>query len=764
MDDDPELADLTAALLEREDERLRVDTSYSAADGLDRLSEGAYDCIVSDYDMPEMDGLGFLTAVREEFSVLPFLLFTGKGSEEVASEAISAGVTDYLQKGGGTSQYAVLANRIRNVVERHRSKREAEASQKRLSLLFERSPLGIVEWNEDIEFERLNETGENILGYGKEELIGESWEKIVPEDEHGDFADVISEVLEGEGGNDAVLENVTADGERIVCEWHNRVIRDEGDVAAIFSEFQDVTEEHRRRERQRHQRETLLELAVDEAVADGDFETAVERITEAAAEVLDVPRVNIWMVTQEGSDDHLTCVDHYDRSRDTHERGMELATDRYREYFEALKSHWAIDAADARTDPRTAELTDDYLDPNDVGALLDGTLRSGGDVIGVICHEHVGGTRTWFDDEVEFAGDVADVVHRAFRNREQIERREELERYESIVENSEDGIYVFDESGRFEFVNRRVVDATGIPRDEWEGEHVSLLADLGVLNKTEIVTVEESIEAIVRGETDEISIDLAPEVTEDLSVLELRLTPLTTTGSRDVIGFSRDVSERIRDQERLERKNERLEEFASVVSHDLRNPLNLAKGRLGLVRDDVDHDGLDSIANALERMERIVDDVLWLAREGRDIGSTEPVDLRSAMEATWTMVVEDADNCELDLAGLEGSRPVEADYDRFRQLLENLLGNATEHGGDGATVTVGQLDGGFFIEDDGPGIPEAERGAVFDPGYSTTASGTGFGLAIVDRVAEAHGWDVSVTDGADGGARFEVTGVTYLDE
>ena len=90
--------------------------------------------------------------------------------------------------------------------------------------------------------------------------------------------------------------------------------------------------------------------------------------------------------------------------------------------------------------------------------------------------------------------------------------------------------------------------------------------------------------------------------------------------------------------------------------------------------------------------------------------------------------------------------------------------DSVEHGGDDVTVTVGTVDDGFYVEDDGTGIPEAERDEVFGAGYSTSESGTGFGLSIVEQVVEAHGWEVRVTDGAEGGARFEVTGVRFAAE
>jgi len=128
VDDDPDLADITALFLEREDPRITVETVSNATEGLERLDDldldANVDCIVSDHDMPGPNGIEFLEAVRERDPDLPFILYTGRGSESVASEAISAGVTDYLQKGGGTEQYEILANRIVDAAEKRRIERE----------------------------------------------------------------------------------------------------------------------------------------------------------------------------------------------------------------------------------------------------------------------------------------------------------------------------------------------------------------------------------------------------------------------------------------------------------------------------------------------------------------------------------------------------------------------------------------------------------------------------------------------------------------
>lgn len=132
VDDEPDLAELASEFVQRQDERIRVETATSANEGLERLSQNGIHCIISDYDMPGQTGIEFLEAVRNDHPDIPFILFTGKGSEEIASDAISAGVTDYLQKGGGTDQYAVLANRIGNAVEGHRARQDAERNARRL--------------------------------------------------------------------------------------------------------------------------------------------------------------------------------------------------------------------------------------------------------------------------------------------------------------------------------------------------------------------------------------------------------------------------------------------------------------------------------------------------------------------------------------------------------------------------------------------------------------------------------------------------------
>ncbi|MFD1586830.1 histidine kinase N-terminal 7TM domain-containing protein [Halorientalis brevis] len=228
-----------------------------------------------------------------------------------------------------------------------------------------------------------------------------------------------------------------------------------------------------------------------------------------------------------------------------------------------------------------------------------------------------------------------------------------------------------------------------------------------------------------------------------------------------------DITERYRREKRLRQQNEQLEEFASVVSHDLRNPLNVISARSQLARETGDDEHFDALDRASDRMDQLIDDLLQLARQGQTVSETTQVDLRIVAEEAWSLV--EAPEASLTV---EGEMAVEADRDRLQQALENLFRNATDHVGEDVSLLVEPLEDGFAVEDDGPGIPVEEQDQVFEYGHTTEDDGTGFGLAIVKEIVEAHGWDVRVMNGdmarssrdgegiEYGGARFEITGVT----
>lgn len=245
VEDDPGFANLVTTCLEDEDSRLDVSSANNPDEGEEVLSETTTDCIVSDYDMPHRNGIQFLEAVRNEYPDLPFILYTGKGSEEVASEAISAGVTDYLQKGSGRSQFAVLANRIGNSVEQYRSQQAIRETEEKLSELADRTDDVLFMFNGDwTELLFINSAYEDIWGESISELQADP--RSFLEHVHPDEKERLHSAIE-QSTNGTPVEReyriVRPDGQqRWVSADAKPIVDDDGTVSRIVGHVRDVTE------------------------------------------------------------------------------------------------------------------------------------------------------------------------------------------------------------------------------------------------------------------------------------------------------------------------------------------------------------------------------------------------------------------------------------------------------------------------------------------------------------------------------------------
>ena len=592
VDDDPSALDAVEAFFHRE-LSAAVTGVTDPASALDRLESGSFDCVVSDYDMPGMDGLTFFETVRGSRPKLPFVLYTGKGSEEIASRALNAGVTGYFRK-GGPERLRRLANHLRSAVEERRTRRVAD----RYSTVLEALGYPIYVVDETGTFEFVNEEFAALTGYDREAIVGET-------------TDLIKDA-------DAVLEAEDRLG---------TVLSDSGP---------------------------------------------------------DIQRFRVDIRPKEG--DPIPCRDH----------------------MAAL--------------PYEGEA---------------------------------------FEGSVGILRDVS----------AEVARREELETKRRALDEAPVGITISDPDrpdNPMVYVNDEFVDMTGYDRDAAVGVNCRFLQG----PDTDEAPVARMREAIDAGEpTTAELLNYRKDGTEfwnRVSIAPIRDDDGTVT---EWVGFQEDITAFREREAALRRQNERLDAFAGIVSHDLRNPLNVARGRVDLAHEETGNDHLDDALDALDRIESIVEHTLTLAREGETVGDTEPVALADVAAASWETVETGGSVIDLDANGV-----VLADPDRLRNLFENLIRNAIEHGAvddgpdfgvdgespagaAGVTVRVGDLEDGFYVADDGPGIPADVRDDLFEPGRSGTEGNTGFGLAIVEEIATAHGWTVTATDSDAGGARFEVRGV-----
>jgi signal transduction histidine kinase len=330
-----------------------------------------------------------------------------------------------------------------------------------------------------------------------------------------------------------------------------------------------------------------------------------------------------------------------------------------------------------------------------------------------------------------------------------------------VVETIGDPVFVLDSDERVVDINQAGRHHFGLEDDQNViGEQASdVFADHSVLFERyrDVYSAEDEVQLMIDSEPKEY---------------EIEISSVYSAGDRPVgrLFLLHDITDQKHRQRELERQNEQLEQFASVVSHDLRNPLNVANGYVQIARDKYEDDEvIDEIAQSHDRMETIIEDVLALAREGEEIDEFEPVDLPGAAREAWENVdTKDATfECTVE-------ETIAADSTRLSRIFENLFRNALDHGPDDATLSVGSIEMesddtlatgveyGVYVADDGPGIPDDQQDEVLEAGHTTAEDGTGLGLSIVQSIVEAHGWEIAVAESESGGARFDITGVQTM--
>jgi PAS domain S-box-containing protein len=730
VDDDDEYAALTAEFLERTSDRLAVTTAASASEALDRLDDAAVDCVVSDYEMPGADGLELFERVRERHDDLPFILVTGVKDEAIASEALARGVTDFLRKRPGTETFELLANRVENAVERYRTTRQC----RRFRSAVEHAGHVVLITDADGTITYVNDAFEAATGYAASEAIGRR-PSMLQSGQHDEtfYRDLRGTISSGEVW-DGEIVNERKDGQQYVIDQTVAPITDDEDgITGFVAIDRNVTN---RKERELNL--AFLKQAIDQAGigigtygADGYATYVNERLAELFGTDRDDLRTR-----------HMATLD------------PDLDPDRFGAYWQSF-------------DDGERRIYETRIERVDTGEKVPVEVVT---------------ARVTIDGEPYQVNTVRDAAARKRQERA-------LERFRSAVEHAGHSVLITDVEGTIEYVNDAFESVTGYSAAEAIDRTPAMLRS----GEHDEAFYRDLWETILDGDV------WQGEVVNERKdgtryVVDQTIAPIATDdeGITGFVAINRDVTA-IKEYEReLEAQNDRLKQYGETVAHDLRNPLALLDAELTQFEMTVDDaDGaVDAetvgqfcadVDTTVERMQALIDDLLAMAEQGQRVLEFESTSVEAVATEAWaqteapsaTLSVEDTD--------------VDADPDRLRELLANLFRNSVEHGstssegrspsgsrpaaddnrtesgdsvehaGEDVRVRVTPLDfaAGFAVEDDGPGIPEAERDDVFERGFTTAADGTGFGLAIVERIAEAHGWSVSVTESRDGGARFE---------
>lgn len=710
--------------------------------------------VVTEYRFPETNALSMYERVRADgVNDIPFVLYTADGGERLASDAITAGLSGYVPKGLDDSSDRLLAQ-LRTVVARRlpdegtrsgeneaavtssRSSRTRRTDRDHFTVLFEYSPdaVTVTRRGDPNRIVDVNPAFEELFGYERGAIAGDSLEDVlIPDDaEPGSEAEVVG--LEDVVTTD--VERLTADGRRAFS-LRSFATEIDGDVYeyAIYTEIS----ERKRRERELERYRTLVDTVGDSMYV-LDSTGRIEMVNDAMAAALGESREALVgthssefipdEAVERGTSLLLEIVADDDRTWGTYEMAVESGDD-----------------DPSLVENNIAPLVEDEELVGSVGVLRNVTTRKERER--QIRRLHTGTRRLMAAEGTDAVARVATQVA------------------QNALGLRLTAVHVYDESAD------ALVPVAGTPETE------ELLGTIPAIERDGGLAWDayEAGEALAHGDVrrapnvrnpetpmrseahipigDEGLFIVSSTEPNDFDEQALALAKILVANLEAALERARREEELAARTAELERQNDRLDDFASTVSHDLRNPLTIATGHLENLEPHVDDGGdqnLEEIAWALDRMDDLIENVLALARSGQRLTTTEPVDLGGVIHRAHRAV-----DPALEVVREVPLPTVEADEDRLLVCFENVFRNAREHAGDDVTITIDATEDGFAIGDDGPGVPPAERGDILESGYSTAPEGTGFGLAIVSEVIDAHGWSIAVDESEAGGLRLAVS-------
>ncbi|MFW5927660.1 MAG: PAS domain S-box protein [Thermoplasmatota archaeon] len=751
VDDEKSLLEQAKIFLEREKEQFEIDTAISAQKALGKFDERQYDAVVSDYQMPVMDGLEFLKTIRKEKNDdIPFIIFTGKGREEVAMEALNIGADRYLQKGGSPrSQYDVLAEAIVQEVEHYKTQKALDISEKRYQSITEdvmdNSDVAIFILDSDFNIAWLNSSAEEYFGINKEEVIGRDKEQIINEkikhifERRERYENKVTSNLEDNNSIEEfdchILESERVD-ERWLKHW-SKPIETGLYEGGRMEHYTDITEKIERERKLEENKNWLSQVikgsSVPTFVLNEDHKVthwnrACENLTGIDKEDI-IGKKDPWKAFY--SEERPVMADLI------LENAVEKRIERY--YEDKYRK------SDLLEDSYEAE--DLFAGFGENGKWVYFTAApiedSEGNIIGAI-------------------ETLQDVTERKKREKEKREIRKRLQeavnRFRKITEISPYSVILVEkENGKIKDMNKAAENLLKKDRDKIIREKYLELHPEEEREKINEAINGKTYDRLTFSEEFNIIDRAGNKVPVEIKASSLKL------GEDEIVYFAlNNISQRkkMRDKEDF---------LHSVLRHDMRNKTQVIYGYLELLEKyDLPDEAEEYISKAMNAADdglEIINKVKMMRdlREGEEIKEVELCTLiEKVIESNQDVFERKKIRIDCSDKGIKAKGgPL------LEELFSNLIENAIKHANcDLLRISAEELEESVIVsfEDDGKGMSDYVKSKIFEKGFkSGDNAGTGLGLYIADSIAKSYDGEIKVKDSDLGGARFDVLFKKYRD-
>ena len=697
VDDEPSFSSLVKKYLEMEDERLEVDVVNSPEKAVNLFCD--YDCVVSDYQMPGMDGLELLKKVRKEWeSDIPFIMFTGKGREEVAMDALNHGADRYLQKGGDPkTQFHELAHTIIKTSRERFVEKKLEREKKRAKKYFETAQVMMVVIDSEGLVVDANQKACDILGYPREELVGKDWiENFVP-NRYREMARESHKKFLETGEKDFLEQSpvITRGGDEKIISWHNSVIENEdGEPIASLNSGIDVTQSIER-EREIQEKKWMLEgmlNGVTDMICFQKPDHTTIKVNRPGTKLLDTNQSEVaGSKCYELVGKQRPCIDcPVEKAVETKER------QRVERYFSEIGKHLEVIATPI--------------------------MNERGDV------EFV----------VEQVRDLTEIKELAKKHR--------LIKYS--VDQASIEVYWLDPEGRIRYANEQVRRKLGYSHEELRNMYVwdvdpEYTEEWRTRNWREMkesgsVTFESSHQTS-DGETYPV------EITSHYVKHE---------GREFELAFAKDITERKEKQQR--------EKFLHrLLRHDIANKSQVIQGYIELIEKNQitqkDREILNKIMKAAEEQKNIINKVRTLRKIKKE--ETKPINIKNPIKSAVEENIVQANQKNIKIKYKE--RDIEAIAgELLREVINNLIQNAIQHAEPNQIEIKTQETPEktkIKIEDDGKGIPKEKKKKIFEKGIkSGENAGSGLGLYLAKEITSSYGGEIECSSSQGEGTEFTI--------